>query len=171
MILEFELYEQDFLEFQLFAASQSKQISKNKLRSWLLVTLMFAALAVVFYFKSGNSMAIYFGIATIAAALLYPKYLAWYYKRHFTTYVKENYSYRFGEEVHIEIDNQTIFCKDKAGEGTINTSEIEKVDETDNHFFVKIKSGVSLIIPKQSAHISDEIRATFERLGVEVNNN
>ena len=169
MTLEFELNEQDFLDFQLFAASQSKRIAKNKFISYLLAILIVGAFAVLCYLKNSIAMFYGFSFTMIVLAIFYPKYTAWRYKRHYKSYIKENFSYRFGEKVHIEIGNQTIFCKDKTGEGTINISEIEKIDETENHFFVKIKSGISLIIPKQSTQISDEIRTTFETLNFVIN--
>ena len=169
MTLEFELNEHDFLDFQLFTASQSKRINRKKVNGWIFVTLFFIGLSVFLYFDYDGFFAIYFGVTAIVCGLFYPKYFVWRYKKHYKTYIKENYSYRFGEKAYIEINNQTIFAKDKIGEGTINISEIEKIDETEKHFFVKMKSGVSLIIPKYKIQTSDEVRGKFEALGFSVN--
>jgi hypothetical protein len=167
MTLEFELNEQDFLDFQLFTASQSKKIAKKKMRGLILWTPLFAVLSVFYYFDYNDFMAISFGVLAIVYALFYSKLFVWQYKRYYKTYVKENFSHRFGEKAYFEINNQTI--KDKTGDETINVSEIEKVDETEKHFFVEIKSGVSLIIPKDRIQNSDEVRAKFETLGFNVN--
>jgi hypothetical protein len=170
MILEFELNERDFLAFQLFTASQSKRINRKKVNGWILITLFFIALAAFFYYEQTNFLALYFGIAAIITGLLYPKYFVWRYKKHYKTYIKENYSYRFGEKVYVEITNLAIYCKDKTGESTINISAVETVDETENHFFVKIKSGGSLIIPKYAIQDLQEVCALFESLGFSVHN-
>ena len=169
MTLEFELNEQDFLDFQLFTASQSQKISRKKKRGLILWTPLFIVLSVFYYFDYNNFMAMLFGVLAIVYGLFYSKLFVWQYKRYYKTYVKENFSYRFGEKAYVEINNQTIYVKDKTGETTINVSEIEKIDETEKHFFVKIKSGVSLIIPKNRIQTSDEVRANLETLGFNVN--
>ena len=169
MILDFELNEQDFLDFQLFTASQSKRINKQKRNNWILLTGGFGILSICFYSKDNIFLAVYFGIAAIMCGLWYPKYFVWRYKRHYKAFIKENYSYRFGERGHIEIDNQVIVSKNKTGESTLNVSEIEKIDETEKHFFVKIKGGFTLIIPKHTIQNPDEVRAQFEMLGFSVN--
>ncbi len=165
MTVEFELNEQDFLDFLLFSASQSKRVREQKIQGRIVMTALFAALSLVFYSKNNNFMAICFGTATIVGALFYPKYFAWRYKRHYKAHIRENYLYRFGKKVHIEINSQTIYSKEKTGEGTINISEIEKIDETEKHFFVKIKSGDTFIIPKNQLPNCGELRTTFEALG------
>jgi len=168
MKLEYEIKEQDFLEFQLFTASQSKKIYRKKLKGWIFTTLFFVILSAYFYFDYNNILAICYGICAIIFGLFYPKYFAWRYRKHYKSYIKENYSYRFGKKEYIEINNQFIFHRDKTGEGTINMSEIEKIDETEKHFFVRVKAGVSLIIPKNEIQNSDEVRAKFESLGFSV---
>jgi len=168
MTLEFELNEQDFLDFQLFTASQSKRINKRKQNNWMLTTGCFIIISISFYLQRNIILTVYFGIAAIIYGLFYPKYFVWRHKKHYKTSIKENYSSRFGERDHIEIDNQVIFSKNKTGESTLNVSEIERVDETEKHFFVKIKGGLAYIIPKYKIQNSDEVRAKFEALGFNV---
>lgn len=170
MRIEYKIHEQDFLEFQLFAASKSDRINKKKRDSWILLTLGSIVAAFYFYLNQNNPMAIYFGLVAIACGLFYPKYFRWRYKKHFQTYIRENYSKRFGESEIIEITTDSIFSKDKTGETKINLSEIEKVDETNNHFFLKISTGHSLIIPKNELSETDALRKKFKDLGLPVNN-
>ena len=169
MTLEFELNEQDFLDFQLFTASQSRRINKRKRNGWILVTGCFIIISVFFYSEYNVFLAVYFGIVAIISGLFYPKYFIWRHKKHYKTFIKENYSCRIGEINHIEIDDQVIFSKNKTGESTLNISEIEKIDETEKHFFVKIKGGLAYIIPKYKIQNSDEVRAKFESLRFNVN--
>ena len=169
MTLEFELNEQDFLDLQLFIASQSKRINKRKRNGWMFLTGCFIIVSIFFYSEYNIFLTVYFGIAAIISGLFYPKYFVWRHKKHYKTFIKENYSCRIGERDHIEINNQVIFSKNETGESTINISEIEKVDETEKHFFVKIKGGLSYIIPKYKIQNSAEVRAKFESLGFNVN--
>jgi len=169
MKLEFQIDEQDFLDFQLFTASQSDRIKRKMWNGWIFLTLGCGIAAGYFYFKDSIALAIYFGLAAIACELFYPKYFRWKYKKHYKNYIRENYSNRFNKQEYIEINNETIFAKDKVGESAINISEIERIDETEKHFFVKITTGVSLIIPKYKIQNPNEVRAKFESLGFFIN--
>jgi len=168
MTLEYKINEQDFLDFQLFTASKSDRINKKKRNGWILLTVGSIVVAFYFYLNQNNPMTIYFGLVAIAIGVFYPKYFKWRYKKHYKTYIKENYSKRFGQVAILEINNDSIFSKDKTGEGKINLSEIEKIDETANHFFLKISTGVSLLIPKKELKSIDELREKFKDVGLTV---
>jgi hypothetical protein len=170
MTLEYKIDEQDFLDFQLFTASKSDRINKKKRNGWILLTIGSIVVALYFYLNENVAMTIYFGLVAIACGLFYPKYFKWKYKKHYKTYIKENYSKRYGQIEALEINNDYIFSKDKTGEGKINISEIERVDETDNHFFLKISTGLSLIIPKKELENVDELRENFKEIRLTVNN-
>lgn len=170
MTLEYKINEEDFLDFQLFTASQSERINKKKRNGWILLTLGSILIALYFYLNNNITMTIYFGLVAFACGLFYPKYFKWRYKRHYKNYIKENYSKRFGELATLTINSDSIFSKDKTGEGKINISEIEQIDETDKHFFLKISTGLSLLIPKKELSDIDGLRAKFKKLGIVVNN-
>ena len=169
MKLEYKIDEQDFLDFQLFTASQSDRIRRKMLNGWIFLTLGFGLVAVYFFLKYNILFTIHFGLSSIVCGLFYPKCFRCRYKKHYKNHIRENYANRFDESEYIEINNETIFCKDKSGEGSINISQIEKVDETVKHFFVKIKTGMSLIIPKLKIQNPDDVRVKFELLGFPVN--
>jgi hypothetical protein len=166
MKIEYKIEEQDFLNFQLFAASKSDRINKKKRNGWIFLTLGSIMAAMYFYFNLNTAMTIYFGIVTVIFGLFYPKYFKWRYKKHYKAYIKENYSKRFGQIETLEFNKDSIYSKDKIGEGKINLSEIETINETDNHFFIKISTGVSLLIPKREVNNIDELRNKFEEIGL-----
>lgn len=170
MTIEYKIHEQDFLDFQLFTASKSDRINKKKRNGWIFLTVGSIAVAFYFYLNQNNLMSIYFGLVAVATGIFYPKYFKWRYNKHFKTYIKENYSKRFGKIETLKINNDHIFSKDKTGEGKINLSEVEKIDETDNHFFLKISTGLSLIIPKRELENIDEFKSKFKNLGFIINN-
>ncbi len=114
-------------------------------------------------------MTIYFAFAAIACGIFYPKYFKWRYKKYHKIYIEENYSKRFGQEEIIEINSDSIFSKNKTGEAKINISEVEKIDETENHFFLKISSGLSLLIPKRELTSVDVFREKLNNIGLIVN--
>lgn len=171
MLLEYKIEEQDFLDFQLFTASKSKRINKKKRNSWILLTIILLTFAFYFYLNQNYVLAVYFGIIAIACALFYPKYFKWRYKNHYKSYIRENYSKRFGETVIIDIKDGFIYSKDNTGEGKINLTSIERVDETDKHFFLKMNTGISLIIPKNNIQKPGELKIKFQESGLPVHDN
>jgi YcxB-like protein len=170
MKFEFKIEEQDFLDYQLFNASTSESISKKKRNGWVLLTLGFSILAIYLFYRENVPLAITYGLFALTIGFLYPKYFKWRYKKHYKTFIKENYSERFGQNTFLEINDEYVVSKDKIGEGKINLSEIKKVDETINHFFIKISTGFTLIIPKRELNNIDEVRNEFVNLGFEVIN-
>ena len=170
MKAEYTIQEDDFLSHQLFTASKSKRINKKRKRDWALLIIGFAICGGVFYFQANLAMALYFGLFTLATGLFYPKYFNWRYKKHYSNYIKEHYQKRFGETAILEINSDNILTKDKIGEGKINIKEIEEINETQNHFFIKISTGASLIIPKKEITNTNCLKEEFENIGVHINN-
>ena len=170
MKLEYKINEQDFLAFQLFSASKSERINKQKRHGWIIMTVGSLLVTFYFYLNHYTVMTIYFALIAIASGLFYPKYFRWKHKKNYKTHIQENYSKRFGQIETLEIRNDSIISKDKTGEGKIFLSELEKIDETKNHFFLKISSGLSLIIPKNEIENSDKLRQKFIDLGLTLNN-
>ena len=113
MKLDYKIDEQDFLDFQLFTASKSDRINKKKRNGWILLTAGSIVIALYFYLNGNSTMTIYFGLVALACGLFYPKYFKWRYKNHYKTYIKENYSKRFGQIESLEISSDYIFSKDK----------------------------------------------------------
>jgi purine-cytosine permease-like protein len=169
MTFEFKISEQDFLDFQLFTASKSDRINKKKRNGWLFLTIGAIVVALYFYVNHNTFLSIYSGLVAIVFGLFYPKYFKWRYKKHYKTYIKDIYSKRFGQIETIEISNDSILSKDKTGEGRINLSEIEQIDETDNHFFLKISTGISLIIPKKELNNTANLKKKFKDIGLTLN--
>ena len=169
MKLKYKIGEQDFLDFQLFTASQSDRIKRKMLYAWIFLIFGFGIVSGYSYFKDNIVLTIYFGLVAIICGLFYPTYFRWRYKKHYKTYIRENYANRFDELEYLEINNETIFSKDKVGESIISISEIEKIDETERHFFVKMSGGVSLIIPKYKIENPNDVHSKFELLGFSVN--
>lgn len=163
MIYEYRLDEGDFLEYQLFTVSKSDRMQKKKRNSRLFLTLGALGIAVYFYAIGTVGMAFNFGLIALLTSLFYPKYYKWRYKKHFSSFIRTNYTSRFNELSSIEITSSQIIAKDPSGEGRVQISEVEKVSETKDHFFLLIKSGDSLIIPKKQIANTSDLKADFRR--------
>lgn len=147
MKLEYALNQEDYLAYQLYTAGTSERINKKQKNGRFWLSLIFLIFAIAYY-QSNIFLARYFGILALISAIFYPAFFKWRYKRHFKAHIAENYAKRFGQEATLEFTEDQIRTKDKFSEGAINLAELERIDETDEHFFLKISTGQSLIIPK-----------------------
>jgi len=168
MKFQYKIEAEDFLEFQLYTASKDPIVQKRKLRSWFLLPIAFSIMAVFSYMSETYYLAVYFTILAIVIALFYPKYFSWRYKKHYASFIGRNYAKRFGQPAELEITKDYILSKDKVAEGKVKLSEIEYVSETLNHFYIKISTGMSFIIPKRELDSSIDLILEFSRIGIAV---
>jgi hypothetical protein len=142
------LNENDYLTYQLYTASKKKGVINNRRKSWLILSGSFLVLGFMFM-RSNKFYAYYFLGAGVITLIFYPFYQRFKYKKHYQKFIADNYKYRFGKESRISLLPDFIHCQDITGESKTSTKEIEQIDEISTHYFVKIKSGESLIIPKR----------------------
>ena len=109
------------------------------------------------------------GIVFVAVAIfwyaMYPLYAQWRYKRYFEKHVEENYKNRINKPVELIIDENAVNAKDFTSESKINGSELKELIETKNHFFIKLTSDLSLIVPKHSVEDQPEFKKLLTELG------
>jgi hypothetical protein len=167
------LDENDFLTFQLYTASKTPRIKKARIRNWIIVTLASLCLAYLFY-ESGNViLGNYFLIVAGLSATLYPFYTRWWYRKHYLKYIRDTYKNRIGEQCELDIDENTIGAKDSTGIVKINKSEIKEINEIKDYYFLKARTGTTLIISKvktdEIEKIENEVKFLVEKFGAKHN--
>jgi len=104
---------------------------------------------------------------------LYPLYSRWRYKRHYLKFIRDTYKNRFGEKSDLEFTADTIEVKSKTGEVKINKSEISEINEIRDYYFIRAKSGETIIVSKTKSDnlqkIKDEINVMVATLGIKQN--
>lgn len=148
MTLTYSLDQEDFLTLQLFTASLSDRVKRQRNKSLVFWSIAFLCLAWLCYQNEDRFLTYYFLGFAILFVFFYPIYSKWFYKRHYRRYVNEPYRNRFGKVASVTIDNEQIHAIDETEESKILISELEKIYEIAEYFFLKLKSGMTLIIPK-----------------------
>ena len=156
--------ETDFLTFHLYAASKTPRIRKARLRSWILTTVALFCLGYLFYDNENDFLGDYFLILGVVSLVLFPFYSRWRYKRHYRRFVRDTYKNKFGEKCDLQVDDQTIGTKDKSGEVKINKTEIEEINEIKDYYFLKARTGATLIVSKDKSDDLDEINNLIKSL-------
>ncbi|QXP78751.1 MULTISPECIES: YcxB family protein [Winogradskyella] len=168
MKINYELTNSDFLEYQLYTSSKSESHKKKRFRSRYIVFILYTLIGLYFAYKNDNKaiggIIASFGLLWFA---FYPMYAKWNYKRHFKKHVEENYKNRINKPVEIDFDENSVNAKDFTSESKINGTELKELIETKNHFFIKLTTDLSLIVPKHSIENQTEFKKRVTDLGAE----
>lgn len=164
MTLQYPIDENDFLTHQLYIASQSERIKKKRKRSRLIVPVAYVLMALMFYFQGKPELMIIFFIIAMCWYVIYPSWERKKYERHYRQFISENYKIRIGRMAAISINNDCFMTKDDGGESKILTSETDEIVEIPSLILIRLKSGQSLIIPKNKIVNIDDVRFTLKVL-------
>jgi hypothetical protein len=147
MEIKLVLNAHDYLTYHLYTASQSKTQKNKRYKSWITVTATFFALSCVLKNTDGVLM-YYFLIVGFLSLVFYPFYQRRHYRKHYEKFVNEKLQYQFGKECIINFDGDAIHFKGITGEAKVNDTEIVEIIEIGTHYFIKFRSGDSIIVPK-----------------------
>lgn len=168
MKIEYILEESDFIDYYLFSYSENKGALKTIKISKFLLFGLFIYFAIDLYNSNLVGLAIVFGVLAIAILVFYNKICQSKLKRHFTKVVKKNYQNRLGEKETMEFTSDYIITEDKTNEGKTKISDIEKINETQNNFFIKLSNGSSFIISKKEIDNLDNIKLRWKALNIPI---
>ncbi|SHG08855.1 YcxB family protein [Flavobacterium johnsoniae] len=171
MELKYTLTENDYLQQQLYLASKSKLIKKQRIKSRLLVLIILLVIGFLFYMAQNIFLTYYFGGSGVICFFLYPIYLKFYYQRHYRKYIKENFKNRIG------IISTLLFKEDvleayseNIGSSEVKFSAFENISEIKDYFFIALKTGVSIMIPKSEIinieAVRSELKMITEKIGI-----
>lgn len=151
MNLNYKLTNSDFLEFHLYSTSKSELHKKKRFWARITVPIIYSLLAFFLTYKSQEfEIGILFSGIGMAWYLLYPMYSKWRYEKQFKKYVQENYKNRVNKLVEINFNKNSVHTTDFATESKIKGTELKELIETKKHFFIKLTTDTSLVIPKQN---------------------
>lgn len=160
--------EQDLFDWQMYEASRSKHASKRRRNRWIVISLLLALLTGMSFLTNRTVLGIYFGSMTLLSALFYPRWQRWLHIRHYRKHIREAYAKRIGTEEHIALDSEYLSTQNESGEGKIKLEAIDRVDETERHFFIYLQAGGAIIVPKSGIETPDELRAGLQDRGIMV---
>ncbi len=169
MKLEYILIFSDFLEYQLYVSSKSESHKKSRNKSRIIVPIIYVILGLILLLIDKTIVAIAFFLFSLLWFLFYPFYSKYRYKKHFETHIKESYKNRIGKKVKLNFDSNSDFVEtsDLGSQSKIMDSEFKKLIELKEHFFLKLKSDMSIIIPKRAIPDQDMFKKLFLDINLE----
>lgn len=164
-IIQVKLSQNDYLKFQLFVASQDDSIIKKRKKSRLSVSIVYACLAILLFLTTSTLFIEFvFLIIAILWYLLYPKYSKYRYEKHYKNHIANHYQNRVDKTSEMQINGNVIFSKGLTGQSEVFINSVESIIEIDTHYFIKIETGESFIIPKALDQLNNDIYGFINRL-------
>ncbi|WP_298761308.1 YcxB family protein [uncultured Psychroserpens sp.] len=163
MTLNYTLNFDDFLEYQLYASSKSKRQKQNRNKSRLVIPIIYVILGLVMFVLKKTELSILFILFALLWYVFYPLYSKGRYKRHFENHIKENYTNRIGKENELTFGDEADFIETSSfgSQSRIQESEFDKLIELKDHYFLKLKSELTIIIPKRAVTDHAEFKKLF----------
>ena len=169
MKLEYKLNFSDFLEYQLYLSSKSELHKKNRNRARIVVPIIYIVLGLIIFFTDKLGLALFFFVFAIIWLLFYPLYSKWKYKKHFEKHIKANYKNRVGKKAELIFDTDVDFLETSTfgAQSRIQASEFDKLIEIKEHYFLKLKSELSIILPKRAVIDHEKFKKLFSDINLE----
>lgn len=164
MTITLTLDKDDYLIYQLFTASKSERIKKKRLKSKVILSLIYIVFGILSFFEGKTILALIFFIIGALWFFIYPLWESRHYVKHYQAFINENYKDRFGKPATLFLGSDIITTKDHASESSILTSELTEINEIPSAIFMRVKGGQSLILSKQKITNIIEVRTRLMAL-------
>jgi len=170
MKIEFTLVQNDLLTHQLFATSKSKRITKRRSQGKLFLLLLYMAIGIFIWERNGVVTGAVFFLVCLPLYFLYAAMERKQYVKHIGAFVEDQFKTRGEKKTTLYFGDQTIEMKDGDNESIIPMVELEAAYETGTFYSLELKSGQSILIPKN--HTSDtpdvggKLHQLADRLGI-----
>ena len=170
MELNYKITEQDYIDFNVFHAKNSKSVQKQVTTQRVLVPIMYivlAILAAVFLDMPFLVIFIPFLLVGILWYLYYPAYFYRLIKRNSTKMMREGKNDAVTGLHKMIFTNEGLREISPKGEMTVSWSGIEEISEGETGFYLYNSGMSALIIPKKelsnSRQVSDFLKGKLGR--------
>ncbi|TKC12791.1 YcxB family protein [Pedobacter polaris] len=161
------LSENDHITFQLYEASTNSEKRKSRKRSFF-IFLALGLFVIILGYQKEDSFLMYYGVfCSILVICFGNTYLGWRHKKHYIKHVKNKLKDLPEEIVEIEINDDQIKVIDRVSNTKIKISEITLVNEIKSHYFLKLSTGPSIVIPKSNPALNEEVLAMISNFNLQ----
>ncbi len=167
MTIHYALDEKDFLTFQLFAASPS--IVKRRRFTRFSFAAIYIILGGVLLAVGKLPIGVILLLLGVLWFIVYPMYERKRYRNHYITHIKEHYEGRLNRPSSITFSKEGVETNNSGGESKLPYTELDAMQEIGGYIYIRLKTGVSFIIPKQKTDNPAETIAFLKNLASRLN--
>lgn len=164
MKLQYSLNAADYLNYQLYTASKSKNTGNRRRRNRFILPVLLIALGLFPRFDFTEVYTLVYILIAIAWLFLYPLWEREMYKDHYKKHINENYRNEVNRLSTLEFTESTIISKDENSESQISYIEFEHIAEVPSALYLKLISSQSVKIPKNKVGNVGELKIFLQNL-------
>ncbi len=167
MIIHYSLSENDMLTHQLYLASKSERIKKNRRFNRGIVPLFYLLIAAWYFYQEKTGLGVMVLCLFLAWYFLYPIWERRRYTSYYKAFVNEHFQARIGRRSSIEFKDGALIAKDGGTESFILAGELTEIIELSQIFLLKIVTGEALVIPANDIEDVESLKAYLKNIALE----
>lgn len=167
--ISFQVGADDYLNYQLYIASQSPQIGARRKKARIFVTLLYVAVAIVLSLYGMYEIAAVVGVFAVLWFLFYPLQERRRYVKHFEKHIRENFRDRLDQKSELTITDRQLTLRDPKNVGKIQISELKEMVELPTLYMLRFNGGQSILLPKATLQCDENIDEKLQKLSDEKN--
>ena len=164
MTIQFTLRESDLLEYQLYVASQTEIVRKRRLRTRLLIPIMYFFLSFFGFLTNKAVMSIVFIVVAILWYFLYPIRDRKRHIKYYQQFIQEHFRERIGNKVELILSLESLETKEIASESKYALSEVEHIVELKTTILIRLKGNKAFILPKDQITQPNELNTILQQI-------
>lgn len=168
MNLKYKLRENDYLQMQLYFFKANNTLRKTVIKNLMTWLVIFLVIILILYSNNQKFGALLFSIGAILSLIFSPFGIKAEYFQRLKKESKKFYESEFNKLISVDFLDDSIYIDRIEKQTTITISEIEKVIETKQHYFIKFKIEV-LLLPKSEIENQDLVKSELLNLTKKLN--
>jgi len=164
MTFEYIPDESDFLNYLYYMTTKSKRVVKKRTINKMVILFIYFITGLFLYNSQGPVTSGLFFLLCLPMYFFYNFFEKRQYLKHFTKYIKANYSDEIGVMTTISLDEDGVSVSLGEHNTKMSWSEIEGITETGSLILIEEKTQNAIVIPKQKISRIIELIAELKRI-------
>jgi YcxB-like protein len=164
MTTSYNLDQQDYLTHLHYASSHTERFIRMRKRTRLMMPCFFILIGLLLIGGESKTLSIIYFILAPVWYFFYPMFEKGSYTKQFKKFVQMSYKGVIDKITSFELEDDFISTKISGGESKVPTSEIEVIDEISSAVYIKLKSGATIILPKNKVSNIDAFIAHLKEI-------
>ena len=156
--------ESDYLNYLYYVTTKSKRVRKKRSMNKLVILFIYFFMGLFLYNRQGLVTSGLFLALCLPTYFLYGYFEKKQYLKHFTKYIKANYSQEIGVTTTITLDDDGVSIALGDSKTKMMWTEIEEINETGSLLLIQEKSQNAIVIPKQKTARLDELTTELKAI-------
>ncbi|UOB16626.1 YcxB family protein [Abyssalbus ytuae] len=149
MTFTYRLTYNDYLQHQLYQISTSSDYKRKRNKGFIFLVITFIVFGIILYLTGNTFITTFYAISAVVVLPFFPLMFKKRNKKNVREFIIKNYTDRFDKEATLVFNEDHLKTIDATGESQFTYNALESITETTAHYFLKIATRGTLIIPKR----------------------